>query len=279
MIIACLSEKSVIKTWLSLHKQYPDSSSDLLSLLQNNETSVPALSSSKELRNIRQQLQTVSNDEETNTNHQEFLRAHSKNDTITMNKRQTRSKSRVGLFFKLLVFSLLAFTIYSNWLWLTVAADYLLEDYLKHPTAIVIKQRLADGCAETKRLTGLSLKYAEEYTRTTIANVEPYAIQFNKYLQKQWNVLLKYVEGPIYDKSVEIAEQIQRLTIIVFNQSVRYLNLLFEWASYYTANLTSLTEVYLKQVYAILYDKWTHFDASKLQEKFNQLRARVIKSV
>jgi len=45
--------------------------------------------------------------------------------------------------------------------------------------------------------------------------------------------------------------------MVVFNQSVRYLNILFDWASYYTANLTSLIEIYLKQVYTIVYDKWT----------------------
>jgi len=277
MIVACFSEKSLIKTWFSLHKQYPHSSLDLLSLLQSNETSVPGLSSSKELRTIVQQLRTVSNDEENNPDHQEFLDVYAKNDTVIVNQRPTRSKSRVGSVFKLLVFALLAFTIYSNWLWLTVAADYLLEDYLKHPTAILIKERLAHGYVETKRLTEVLLKHGEEYTRTTITNLKPYAIQFGQYLEKQCNFLLKYIEGPVYDKSVEIAEQIQRLTIIVFNQSVRYLNILFDWASYYTAYLTSLTEVYLKQVYAILYDKWTHFDASQLREKFDQLRARFVK--
>lgn len=51
--------------------------------------------------------------------------------------------------------------------------------------------------------------------------------------------------------------KIQRLSMIVFKESVHYLNILFDWASYYTANLTSLTEIYLKQIYAILYDKWT----------------------
>jgi hypothetical protein len=135
---------------------------------------------------------------------------------------------------------ILVFTIYSNWLWLTVAADYLLEgigsfvlrkisdlifvDYLKHPTAILIKERLSNGYKETKKLTGLSLKYeyfflkifysylcryGEEFVRSTITNIEPYAIKFGQYLQKQWNILLKYIEGPIYDKTIEIAEQVR----------------------------------------------------------------------
>jgi hypothetical protein len=100
---------------------------NLLSLLQSNETSIPGLSSSKEYRNIIQQLRTISNEGNDNTDHKEFLRVYAKNDTIVVTKRQTRSKSKIGLIFKLLVLLVLAFTIYSNWLWLTVAADYLLE--------------------------------------------------------------------------------------------------------------------------------------------------------
>jgi hypothetical protein len=277
MILACFSDKSIVQTWLSLHKKYPQSSSNLLKLLQINETTMPI--SSKELQNILQKLRTVSNEETNNTDHQEFLRVYTKNDAVVVNKRQIRSKSRVGLIFKIVLLAALAFTIYSNWLWLTVAADYLLEDYLKHPMAIVVKERLSNGYKETKKLTESSLKYAEEYIRTTLINLEPYIIKLGQYIQKQWNSLVKYIEGPIYDKSIEIAEQIQRLTIIVFNQSVRYLNIFFDWASYYTANLISLIEVYFKQLYAIIYDKWTHMDLSQLRDKFDQLRARVVKSV
>lgn len=60
-------------------------------------------------------------------------------------------------------------------------------DYLKHPVAIQMKGRLS---AATK-------------------NIEPYAIQLGQYLQKQWNLLLKYIEGPVYDTSVEIAEHVR----------------------------------------------------------------------
>jgi hypothetical protein len=56
-------------------------------------------------------------------------------------------------------------------------------------------------------------RYAEEYTRTTINNLEPYAIKFGQYLQKQWNLLVKYIEGPVYDKSIEIAEQVRDLIL------------------------------------------------------------------
>ncbi|CAF2905322.1 unnamed protein product [Rotaria sp. Silwood2] len=195
------------------------------------------------------------------------------------NKRQTHSKFKIGSIFKLLVLLIISFTIYQNWLWLTVAADYLLEDYLKHPTAIIIKERLSDTYKETRKLSLLSLKYGEEFLRSTMTNIEPYAIKFGQYLQKQSAFLLKYIEGPIYDKSIEIAEQIQRVSIIIFTESVHYLNIFFDWASYYTANLAYLTEIYMTQVYEIIYDKWTHFDATELREKFNQLRMRVIKSV
>ena len=41
-----------------------------------------------------------------------------------------------------------------------------------------------------------------------MTNIEPYAVKLGQYLQKQWNVLLKYIEGPVYDKSIEIAEQV-----------------------------------------------------------------------
>ncbi|CAF4354407.1 unnamed protein product, partial [Adineta steineri] len=197
-----------------------------------------------------------SNEEDDKTDHKEFLRVYSKNDTVVVNKHQTRSKSRIGSLIKLLIVVSIAYTIYSNWLWLTVAADYLLEDYLKHPTAIIIKEQLSNVCSETKKFTLSSVKHGEEFIRSTMINMEPYVIKFGQYLQKQWNLLLTYIEGPIYDKTVEIAEQVQRLSIVIFTESVHYLNILFDWASYYTANFASLTEIYLKQIYAILYDKW-----------------------
>lgn len=273
------TDKAILKSWLALHRKYPKSSLNLLSLLHTNPTSVSGLSSAKELQTVVQQLRTISNEEDDNPDHNEFLRVYAKNDKVVVNKRQTTSKSRTGSIFKYLILFVVLFTIYQNWLWLTVAADYLLEDYLKHPTAIVIRERLSDAYVEAQKLTKSSLKHGQEFVRTTMTNIEPYAIKLGQYLQKQWSLLLKYIEGPVYDKSVEIAEQIQRLSIIVFNQSVHYLNIFFDLASYYTANLTSLTEIYIKQIYAILYDKWTHFDASKLREKFEQLRMRVIKSL
>lgn len=48
----------------------------LLSLLQSNET---GLSSSKEFRSIIQQLRTISNEENDNKDHNEFLRVYAKN--------------------------------------------------------------------------------------------------------------------------------------------------------------------------------------------------------
>jgi hypothetical protein len=42
-----------------------------------------------------------------------------------------------------------------------------------------------------------------------VTNIEPYAIKLGQHLQKQWNLLLKYIEGPIYDKTIEIAEQVR----------------------------------------------------------------------
>ncbi|CAF1021461.1 unnamed protein product, partial [Adineta ricciae] len=247
MIVACCADQSIVKTWSTLHKKYPQSSLNLLSLLHTNEASIPVLSSSKDLRTIVQQLRTISNGENNDTNHNEFLRVYAKNDSVFVSKRKMRSKSRSGLIFKLLVFLSLAYVIYSNWLWLTVAADYLLEDYLKHPTAIVIKERLSDACKETKKLIATSTTAGEQYIRSSLTKMEPYIIQFGHYLQKQWTLLLKYIEGPVYDKSIELAEQIQRLSLIIFNQSVHYLNVFFDMASYYAANLASLTGIYAKQ--------------------------------
>ncbi|UJR27775.1 hypothetical protein I4U23_009047 [Adineta vaga] len=279
MIVACFTDQSIIKTWLKLHKKYPLSSLNLLSLLHTNESSIPVLSSSKEFRTIVQQLRTISNEENDSTNHKEFLQAYAKNDTVVVKKRQTRSKSRIGSILKFLIFLFFAYTIYSNWLWLTVATDYLLEDYMKHPTAIVIKEHLSNACRETKKLTTSSIKQGEEFLRTSLIKMEPYIIQFGQYIQKQWTLLLKYIEGPVYDKSIEIAEQIQQLSLIIFNQSVHYLKFFFDMASYYTANLASSTEIYIKQLYAILQDKWEHFDFTQLRDKFDQLRMRLTKSV
>ncbi|CAF3434189.1 unnamed protein product [Rotaria sp. Silwood1] len=285
MIIACFADKSVIKIWLLYHEKYPQSSSDLLSLLQTNETTISGLSTSKEFRNIVQQLRTISNEivnngENDNVEHNEFLRAYTKNNTVVVNnKRQKHSTCRIGFIVKLVVLLIISFIIYQNWLWLTVAADYLLEDYLKHPTAIIIKERLSDAYKETRKFGLLSLKYAEEFLRSTMTNIEPYAIKFGQYLQKQWAFVLKYIEGPIYDKSIEIAEQIQRISVVIFTESVHYLNILFDWASYYTANLAYLAEIYMTQIYEIIYDKWMHFNVTELREKFDQLRMRVIKSV
>ncbi|CAF3328330.1 unnamed protein product [Rotaria socialis] len=284
MIVACLTDKSIHKIWLSCHQKDPQSSLDLLSLLHTNETTISGLSSSKELRTIVQQLRTISteivdNEENDNVEHREFLSAYSKNDAVVVNKCKANSQFKISSVLKLLVLLYVSFTIYQNWLWLTVAADYLLEDYMKHPTAVVIKERLSNACIETRKLALLSLKHGEEFLRSTMANIEPYAIQYGQYIQKQWNHLLKHIEGPIYDKSAEIAEQIQKLSIIIFNQSVHYLKLLFDWSSYYTANLTYLAEIYITQAYEIVHDKVANFDAKELREKFDQFRMRVIKSV
>lgn len=55
-----------------------------MSLLHTNETTIPGLSSSKELRTIVQQLRTISNEivnneENDNVEHNEFLRTYAKN--------------------------------------------------------------------------------------------------------------------------------------------------------------------------------------------------------
>ncbi|CAF4532713.1 unnamed protein product [Rotaria sp. Silwood2] len=84
MIVACFTDKSILKTWLLYHEKYPQSSLDLLSLLQTNETTIPGLSTSKEFRSIVQQFRTISNEiinneENDNIEHNEFLRAYTKN--------------------------------------------------------------------------------------------------------------------------------------------------------------------------------------------------------
>lgn len=56
-------------------------------------------------------------------------------------------------------------------------------------------------------------RYGEDFFRKTMTDIEPYAVQFGQYLQKQWTLLLKYIEGPVYDKTVEMAEQV-RIQII-----------------------------------------------------------------
>ncbi len=52
---------------------------NLLALLQTNPTPIEGLSSSKELRNILHQLRAISNGENNNTDHNEFLRVYEKN--------------------------------------------------------------------------------------------------------------------------------------------------------------------------------------------------------
>ncbi|CAF5205038.1 unnamed protein product, partial [Rotaria magnacalcarata] len=162
MVVACLTDKSIHKIWLSCHEKSPQSSLDLLSLLHTNETTISGLSSSQELRTIVQQLRTISteivnNEENDNVEHKKFLRAYSKNDAAVVNKRKTNSQFKISSVLKLLVLLYISFTIYQNWLWLTVAADYLLEDYMKHPTAVVIKERLSNARTETRKLVLLSL--------------------------------------------------------------------------------------------------------------------------
>ena len=119
-----------------------------------------------------------------------------------------------------------------------------------------------------------AFRLANDYARLTVQTLEPYAIQSGKYIQKQWNLLLKYIEGPVYDKSVEIAEQvrrtkrdirprfdrsfqIQKLSIVIFKRSAHYLSIFFDHASYYAAHAAHATELYLKQFSATLYDQWT----------------------
>ncbi|CAF4470690.1 unnamed protein product, partial [Rotaria magnacalcarata] len=55
---------------------------------------------------------------------------------------------------------------------------------MKHPTAVVIKERLSNARTETRKLVLLSLKHGEEFLRSTMANIEPYAIQYGQYIQK-----------------------------------------------------------------------------------------------
>jgi hypothetical protein len=44
-----------------------------------------------------------------------------------------------------------------------------------------------------------------------MTKVGPYAIKLGQHFRKQWTMLLKYIEGPVYDKSIEIAEQVRRI--------------------------------------------------------------------
>ena len=67
-----LRKKSNFFFYLSFHR-------NLLSLLHTNETSISGLSSSKELGTIVQQLRTISNEEDDNNEHDEFLRVYAKN--------------------------------------------------------------------------------------------------------------------------------------------------------------------------------------------------------
>lgn len=279
MILATMNDKSIVKTWLTLHKENPRSSTHLLTLLNNTEINVAAFSTTKELRQIAQQLQTNSDVQNDQIEHQEFLRTFKKNETNVGKKRRRQSKSKLWAVFQLICILAVTLIVYQNWLWLTVAADYLFEDYQNHPTVIVVKKQIANGFHEGKRLTELSIKYADQYTRSTIKTIEPYAIQSSKYVQKQWNFVLKYIEGPIYDKTVEIAEEIQKLSVVIFKRSTHYLSIFFDHASYYAARAAHQTEFYLKQLSTILYGQWTHFDGSALRKKFEELRLRIVKSI
>ena len=58
-------------------------------------------------------------------------------------------------------------------------------------------------------------RYGENFVHSTITNIQPYVIEFGHYIQKQWTSLQKYIEGPIYDKSIEIAEQVRMNIFIV----------------------------------------------------------------
>lgn len=69
--------------------------------------------------------------------------------------------------------------------------QWILLDYLKHPIAVKIRGRLSES----------------------VKSIEPHAVQLGQYLQKQGNLLLKYIEGPVYDKTVEMAEQVGEQTV------------------------------------------------------------------
>ena len=79
MILASMTDKSIVNTWLALHKENPQSSNHLLSLLNNTDTPIPGLSSSKELQQIAEKLQTDSGDLNEQSEHQEFIRTLKKN--------------------------------------------------------------------------------------------------------------------------------------------------------------------------------------------------------
>jgi hypothetical protein len=288
MIVACFEDKKMIKTWLSLHKKHPQSSLTLLPLLHNNEKPIAGVSSPKEYRAVVQQLRAISkeivdrngdNKQPDVDGHQTFLRIYSKDDTIVVNRRKSRSTSKSGSLFKLIVLLAFSMSIYYYWTWLSVAVAYLFEDVLKHPTVISIQQKLFVWYEQARKTCAPTLKLGEEYLRSGVAQIEPYAIKVGQHLQQQWALLLKYVEGPVYDKTIEIAEQIQQLSMVVISQCVHYLKIFFDLASRYAAQATQITEVYIKQLYEILYDKWIHLDTSGLRAKFDELRMRVFKSV
>jgi len=60
--------------------------------------------------------------------------------------------------------------------------------------------------------------------RTTLVNLEPHVIKFGQTIQIQWNILLKYVEGPVYDKTIEIAEQVRRNLFESTNKTIDLFN-------------------------------------------------------
>jgi hypothetical protein len=82
-------------------------------------------------------------------------------------------------------------------------------------------------------------------------------LEYAQYLRQQWTLLLKYIEGPVYAKTIEITEQIQKLSIVIFHQSVHYLNIFFERASSYTAHSTHLASLYLTDLFNLVRDQWS----------------------
>ena len=54
-------------------------------------------------------------------------------------------------------------------------------------------------------------RYVERYTRDAVTKIEPIAIEFAQYVRQQWTLLLKYIEGPVYAKTIEITEQVRCL--------------------------------------------------------------------
>lgn len=63
-------------------------------------------------------------------------------DTVVLNKTHQSSKSRVGFVFKLLLLLGIAFTIYQNWLWLSVGTEYVFEGRRKR---LISSDQLTDA--------------------------------------------------------------------------------------------------------------------------------------